>query len=100
MTTAWLDVMRLPAAQLTGTFSSSTLPTVLFHSTAHSAPQRLAQLVSTAPCTIFLWTSASAGFSGTIVILASLPIVQGCLFVLQFSASAAARLTVVHILSS
>src|SRR5436190_20795440 len=86
--------------QLTGAFRPSALPTVLFHSAAHSAPQRLAQPASTAPSTSFLCCSASAGFTGTIVILASLPIVHGCLPVLQLSASPAAFFSVSHILFS
>src|SRR5436189_3214283 len=89
-----------PAAYGVGAFRPSTFPTVSFHSLAHSAPQRLAQPASTAPSTSFLCVSASSGFTGTIVILASLPMVQGCLPVLQLSASAVVVLTVVHILSS
>src|SRR5215510_5008230 len=80
--------------------SPSTLPTVSFHSLAHSAPQRLAQPASTAPSTSFLWASTSPGLTGTSWILASLPRVQGCLPVLQLSASAVAFLSVSHILFS
>ena len=40
------------------------MPTVSFHSLAHSAPQRLAQPASTAPSTSFLWVSISSGFTG------------------------------------
>src|SRR5207249_4601873 len=83
-----------------GAFRPSVLPTVLFHSAAHSAPQRFAQPASTAPSTSFLCVSASAGFTGTMVMWASLPMVQGCLPVLQLSASAVAFLSVPHILSS
>src|SRR2546421_11716435 len=83
-----------------GAFSPSTLPTVSFHSLAHSAPQRLAQPASTAPSTSFLCVSASSGFTVTMVDLASLPIVQGCLPVLQLSASPVVVLIVAHILSS
>jgi hypothetical protein len=86
--------------QLTGALRPSVLPTVLFHSAAHSAPQRLAQPASTAPSTSFLCISASAGLTGTMVRLASLPMVQGCFPVLQLSASAVAFPTVVHILFS
>src|SRR5688572_10844905 len=86
--------------QFVGAFKPSVLPTVSFHSLAHSAPQRFAQPASTAPSTSFLCASASAGFTGTMVILASLPIVQGCLPVLQLSASAVAFLSVSHILFS
>src|SRR5437763_13553393 len=83
-----------------GAFRFSALPTVSFHSLAHSAPQRLAQPASTAPSTSFLCVSASSGLTATIVDFASLPIVQGCLPVLQLSASAGVFLTVSHILSS
>src|SRR5712692_5067980 len=76
--------------QFVGALRPRVLPTVLFHSAAHSAPQRFAQPASTALSTSFLCVSASAGFTGTMVILASLPIVQGCLPVLQLSASAVA----------
>ena len=88
------------AAKLVGALRPSALPTVLFHSATHSAPQRFAQPASTAPSTSFLWASASAGFTGTMVMLASLPMVQGCLPVLQLSASAVAFLRVSHILFS
>src|SRR6185312_6934202 len=83
-----------------GAFSPSALPTVSFHSLAHSAPQRLAQPASTAPSTSFLCVSASSGFTATMVDLASLPMVQGCLPVLQFSASPVVVLIVAHISSS
>src|SRR3954451_14362725 len=83
-----------------GALSPSALPTVSFHSLAHSAPQRFAQPASTAPSTSFLCVSASSGFTATIVDLASLPIVHGCLPVLQLSASAVVVLIVAHILSS
>src|SRR4029434_1273793 len=83
-----------------GALRPSALPTVSFHSRAHSAPQRLAQPASTAPSTSFLCVSASSGLTGTIVDLASLPMVHGCLPVLQFSASAVVVLIVAHILSS
>src|SRR5262245_41907622 len=86
--------------QLAGATSPSTLPTVSFHSLAHSAPQRLAQPASTALSTSFLWASTSLGLTGTSWILASLPRVQGCLPVLQLSASAVACLSVSHILLS
>ncbi len=71
-----------------------------FHSFTHSAPQRFAQLARTAPSTSFLCIAASAGFTGTMVILAGLPIVQGSRLVLQVSAWAMACFTVAHILSS
>src|SRR5436190_17636597 len=83
-----------------GAFSPSALPTVSFHSLAHSLPQRLAQPASTAPSTSFLCVSASSGFTATMVDLASLPMVQGCLPLLQFSASLVVVLIVAHILSS
>src|SRR5438094_594517 len=86
--------------QFVGALRPSVLPTVLFHSAAHSPPQRFAQPASTAPSTSFLCVSASAGFTGTMVMWASLPMVQGCLPVLQLSASAVAFLSVVHILFS
>src|SRR3954466_2269690 len=89
-----------PAAYGVGAFRPSTLPTVSFHSLAHSAPQRLAQPASTAPSTSFLCVSASSGFPATIVVFVSLPIVQGCLPVLQLSASPDVVLIVAHILSS
>src|SRR6185436_9408657 len=73
---------------------------VSFHSFAHSAPQRLAQPASTAPSTSFLCASASSGCTATMVVFASLPIVQGCLPVLQLSASPVVVLMVAHILSS
>src|SRR5215218_3617617 len=88
------------AAQGVGAFSPNTLPTVSFHSLAHSAPQRLAQPASTAPSTSFLCVSASSGFTATMVDFASLPMVQGCLPVLQLSASPDVVLMVAHILSS
>src|SRR5687768_8528816 len=84
--------------EFVGALRPSVLPTVLFHSAAHSPPQRFAQPASTALSTSFLCVSASAGFTGTMVMLASLPMVQGCLPVLQLSASAAAFLSVSHIL--
>src|SRR5215813_1636138 len=87
-------------AQLAGAVSPSTLPTVSFHSLAHSAPQRLAQPASTALSTSFLCASRSPGLTGTSWILASLPSVQGCLPVLQLSASAVAFFSVSHILFS
>src|SRR5438067_55435 len=83
-----------------GAFKPSALPTVSFHSLAHSAPQRLAQPASTAPSTSFLWVSASCGFTATMTECASLPMLQGCLPVLQLSASAVVFLIVSHILSS
>src|SRR5262245_49368934 len=83
-----------------GAFSPRALPTVAFHSLAHSAPQRLAQLASTTPSTSFLCVSASSGFTATMVDLASLPIVQGCVPVLQLAASLVVVLIVAHILSS
>src|SRR3954465_4567874 len=83
-----------------GAFSPSDFPTVSFHSLAHSAPQRFAQPARTAPSTSFLCVSASAAFTGTMIEFGSLPIVQGCLLVLQLSASAVVVLTVCHILSS
>src|SRR3954469_17217016 len=89
-----------PAAYGVGAFRPSTFPTVPFHSLAHSAPQRFAQPASTAPSTSFLCVSASSGFTATIVDLASLPIVHGCLPVLQLSASPIVVLIVAHILSS
>src|SRR5262245_17023987 len=76
------------------------LPTVAFHSLAHSAPQRFAQPASTAPSTSFLCVSASSGFTATSTDFASLPMVQGCLPVLQLSASLVVVLIVAHILSS
>src|SRR5215213_2911715 len=88
------------AAQGVGAFSPSTLPTVSFHSLAHSAPQRLAQPASTAPSTSFLCVSASSGFTATMVDFASLPMVQGCLPVLQLSASPDVALMVAHRLSA
>src|SRR5438128_4107586 len=87
-------------AQLVGAVSPSALPTVSFHSLAHSAPQRLAQPASTAPSTSFLCASASAGLTLTSWILASLPSVHGCLPVLQLSASPVAFFSVSHILFS
>src|SRR5262245_3648566 len=87
-------------AQGVGALRSSALPTVSFHSLAHSAPQRLAQPASTAPSTSFLWVSISSGLTGTMVVLASLPMVQGCWPRLQFSASDVVVLMVAHILSS
>src|SRR5262245_51019493 len=78
----------------------SAAPTVAFHSLAHSAPQRLAQLASTAPSSSFLCVSASSGFTATSVVVASLPMVHGCLPVLQLSASPVVVLIVAHILSS
>src|SRR2546426_278779 len=86
--------------QFVGALRPSVLPTVLFHSAAHSPPQRFAQPASTAPSTSFLCVSASAGFTGTMVMWASLPMVQGCLPVLQLSASAVAFLSEPHILFS
>src|ERR1041384_192249 len=83
-----------------GALRFSALPTVSFHSFAHSAPHRFAQPESTAPSTSFLCVSASSGFTATIVVLASLPMVQGCLPVLQLSASPVVVLIVAHILSS
>src|SRR5690606_14503296 len=83
-----------------GAVSPRALPTVSFHSLAHSAPQRLAQPASTAPSTSFLWVSASSGETCASLMLASLPNVQGCLFVLQLSASSVDFLRVSHILSS
>src|ERR1051325_10948820 len=83
-----------------GALRPSTLPTVSFHSLAHSAPQRFAQPASTAHSTSFLCVSASSGFTATMVDFASLPIVHGCLPVLQLSASPEVVLMVAHILSS
>src|SRR6187401_998239 len=83
-----------------GAFSPSTLPTVSFHSLVHSAPQRLAQPASTAPSSSFLCVSASSGLTATMVDFASLPMLQGCLPVLQLSASPVVVLIVAHILSS
>src|SRR5262245_9657821 len=86
--------------QLVAAASPSALPTVSFHSLAHSAPQRLAQLPSTAPSTSFLCASASAGLTLKRWMLASLPSLHGCLSVLQLSVSAMAFLRVSHILFS
>src|SRR5262249_7571873 len=83
-----------------GALSVSTLPTVSFHSLAHSPPQRLAQPARPTPATSCLWVGASSGLTGPIVDLASLPMVQGCWPVLQLSASAVIVLIVAHILSS
>src|SRR4029077_6103410 len=83
-----------------GAFRPSTLPTISFHSLARSAPQRLAPPARPAPSTSFLCVSASSGFTATMVDFASLPMVQGCLPVLQLSASAVVVLMVAHILSS
>src|SRR6266705_327032 len=91
MTSAYYDV---------GALRPSALPTVSFHSFTHSAPQRFAQPASTAPSTSFLCVSASSGLTGTMIDFASLPMLQGCLLVLQFSASAVVVLIVAHILSS
>ena len=92
--------MREDAVIGVGAVNPSALPTVSFHSLAHSAPQRLAQPASTAPSTSFLCVSASSGFTATMVDLASLPMVQGCWPVLQLSASDVVFLMVAHILSS
>src|SRR5262245_53297122 len=83
-----------------GAVSPSAVPAFAFHSLAHSAPQRLAQLARTALSSSFLCVSASSGLTATRVVIASLPMVHGCLPVLQLSASPVVVLTVVHILSS
>ena len=61
-----------PSPSGVGAFRPSALPTVSFHSLAHSAPQRLAQPASTAPSTSFLWVSVSSGFTATMVDLGEL----------------------------
>src|SRR5690606_1669969 len=83
-----------------GAVNPSALPTVSFHSLAHSAPQRLAQPASTALSTSFLCVAASSGETSISFTFASLPNLQGCLFVLQFAASAVEAFTVSHILFS